>query len=460
MYFLAGLAHIRESMPFTDFSLHPQLQRAIQRAGFTTPTPIQEQAIPVALDGRDLIGTAQTGTGKTAAFVLPIVQRLLDHPQQLGRTRALIVTPTRELAEQINTTVRQFTRSTSIRSAVVYGGVGMAPQEHALRNGFEIIVACPGRLLDHIDRGTAKLDGIEVLVLDEADRMLDMGFLPSVKRLLSYLPRERQTMLFSATFAPELQQLARQTLRKPARVDVGLGAPTRTVAHALYPVAQHLKTPLLLHLLGGTDTNSVLIFTRTKHRANRVAQQVQRAGYNTAVLHSNKSQNQRQLALDNFRAGKVQILVATDIAARGLDVATISHVINYDIPDTADAYIHRIGRTGRAQREGDALTLVTSEDAATCREIERALKAPIERRTLPDFDYSMPAPAHNEFQRDPRPARPQPRRNDHGAHASAAAAPQRQQRRETHAPRHEAQVQTRQPRRAPAHRPANTRQNS
>ena len=404
-------------MQFTDFKLHPQLQRAVQSAGFATPTPIQARAIPIGLAGRDLIGTAQTGTGKTAAFVLPILQRLLNDPSKLGRTRALIVTPTRELAEQINTTIRTLSRGTKIRSATVYGGVGMQPQEHALRGGVEIIVACPGRLLDHINRGATALQGVEMLVLDEADRMLDMGFLPDVRRILSNLPRERQTMLFSATFAPELQTLAGQTLRNPERVDAGgIGAPVKTVAHALYPVSQHLKTALLLKLLSETDTNSVLIFTRTKHRANRVMEQIQRAGYTTAVLHSNKSQNQRQMALDHFRAGKVQILVATDIAARGLDVATISHVINYDIPDTADAYIHRIGRTGRAEREGDALTLVTGEDTVTIREIERALKAPIERRTLRDFDYSVAAPVQNEFARGPRPVRPQPR-------AAAAKAP-------------------------------------
>ena len=414
-------------MQFTDFKLHPRLQHAIQKAGFTTPTPIQEKAIPAGLAGRDLIGTAQTGTGKTAAFVLPILQNLLTDTSKLGATRALIVTPTRELAEQINTTIRSLSQGTNIRSATVYGGVGMQPQDRALRTGVEIIVACPGRLLDHIGRGAAALRGVEMLVLDEADRMLDMGFLPDVRRILSHLPRERQTMLFSATFAPELQQLAAQSLRNPARVDAGTGTLVKTVAHALYPVPQHRKTALLLQLLSTTDTNSVLIFTRTKHRANRVAEQVRRAGHATAALHSNKSQNQRQLALDDFRAGKVQVLVATDIAARGLDIATISHVINYDIPDTADAYIHRIGRTGRAEREGDALTLVTSEDAPTIRDIERALKAPIERRTVPDFDYNVPAPVLNEFQREAKPQRAQPRESGQNAAPRSTAQPRRHQ---------------------------------
>lgn len=402
-------------MNFTDFSFHPRLQQTIRKAGFSTATPIQAQAIPVGLAGKDLIGTAQTGTGKTAAFVLPILQRLLTQPKLLGRTRALIVTPTRELAEQIHTTITLFSKGTNIRSATIYGGVGMQPQERALQTGVEIIVACPGRLLDHLDRG-ATLQAVDTLVLDEADRLLDMGFLPAVKRILRHLPRERQTMLFSATFAPELQQLAADALRKPMRVDVGVGVPTKTVSHALYPVPQHLKTALLLHLLRGIDAKSVLVFTRTKHRANRVAEQVKRAGYATAVLHANKSQNQRQFALDQFRAGTVDILVATDIAARGLDVATISHVINYDIPDTVDTYIHRIGRTGRAERDGDALTLITSDDASTCRDIERVLKAPIARRTLADFDYRVPAPAQNEFQRGPKHQARPARRNGQAPH--------------------------------------------
>lgn len=397
-------------MSFTHFKLDERLQHAVAAAGFTTPTPIQEATIPAALEGRDLIGTAQTGTGKTAAFVLPILQRLLKTPG--GRTRALIVTPTRELAEQIHATIVKLARGTKIRSATVYGGVGMVPQERALRTGVEIIVACPGRLLDHIERGNARLNDIDVLVLDEADRMLDMGFLPSIRRILAQLPAQRQTMLFSATFAPELNHLAAQTLRNPLRVDVGKSAPAKTVSHALYPVAQHLKTPLLLALLKQTPAKSVLIFTRTKHRANRIAEQIGRAGYRTAALHSNRSQNQRQAALDGFRDGSVEVLVATDIAARGIDVQKISHVINYDIPDTAETYIHRIGRTGRAEHEGDALTLVTSEDQATVRDIERVLRQPLERRTVEEFDYQAPmvAPAAAEFQRPPR--APQHRRPD------------------------------------------------
>lgn len=386
-------------MQFNDFKLDARLQRAIQTVGYAEPTPIQAQTIPVGLAGRDIIGTAQTGTGKTAAFVLPMLQHLLTKPAQARGTRALIITPTRELAEQILGTIRQLAQFTDLRAATVYGGVGMPSQERALRSGVEIIVACPGRLLDHIERGTARLGGVEFLVLDEADRMLDMGFLPSVTRILSHLPRTRQTMLFSATFAPELAQLAARNLHQPQRIDVGLGVPVKTVAHALYPVPQQLKTPLLLKLLGQTDANSVLIFTRTKHRANRLAEQIERAGYTATALHSNKSQNQRQAALDGFRSRKFQILVATDIAARGLDIATISHVVNYDIPDTADTYIHRIGRTGRAERDGDAVTLVTSEDTATIRDIERALGAKIERRTIDGFDYTAPALSANEMAR-------------------------------------------------------------
>jgi ATP-dependent RNA helicase RhlE len=387
---------------FDQFGLDQRIMRGVRAANYTTPTPIQSAAIPPALAGNDLIGTAQTGTGKTAAFVLPILQRLLDTPR--GRTRALIVTPTRELAEQINDTIRAMGQGTGLRSATIYGGVPMAPQERALRDGVEILVACPGRLLDHINRGTARLGHVEVLVLDEADRMFDMGFLPDVRRILSHVPAQRQTLLFSATFPPEIEQLASQALRKPQRIAVGLARPATTVSHGLYPVPQHLKTGLTLELLKQTDTRSVLIFTRTRHRASRLAAQLDRAGYRVASLHSDRSQNQRQAALDGFRAGAFQIMVATDIAARGIDVETISHVINYDIPDTTDAYIHRIGRTGRAEREGDAFTLITSEDDAAVRAIERTLGHAIARRRLDGFDYNAPPPP---LQSGARPQGPQ-----------------------------------------------------
>ncbi len=378
-------------MLFTDLQLDPRLQRAIRAAGYTEMTPIQEAAIPAATAGEDIVGTAQTGTGKTAAFVLPMLQKLLTTPGRRGRMRALIVTPTRELAEQVHAAVRQLAQYTKLRSATVYGGVGMGPQQQALSRGSEIIVACPGRLLDHMGRGNADLGSVEVLVLDEADRMLDMGFLPSVRQIVDKTPRGRQTMMFSATFAPEVGALAADILRNPRRVEMGMVAPAQTVEHTLCPVEQQRKTDLLLRVLRDTDTRSVLIFTRTKHRADRVAKQIDRAGYRTAVLHSNRSQSQRQAALDGFRSGRFQLLVATDIAARGLDVETISHVINYDIPATADDYIHRIGRTGRAERSGDALTLVTADDHAVVSDIEKALGEPITVHRIEGFEYGMPS---------------------------------------------------------------------
>jgi ATP-dependent RNA helicase RhlE len=398
-------------MYFQEFPLHEQLQRALVEAGFETPTPIQEAALPVALDGHDIVGTAQTGTGKTAVFVLPILQRLLDGRQNGRHTRALILTPTRELAEQIHDAIRVLAARTNIRSATVYGGVGMVPQERALRNGTEIILACPGRLLDHVQRGNTNFDRVDCLVLDEADRMLDMGFLPPITRIIGLLPKERQTMLFSATFAPELNTFVNKNLRGARRIAMGTAAPAETVEHALYPVHQHLKTPLLMELLKRMDTKSVLIFTRTKHRANRIMQQLVASGYEAGVLHSNKSQSQRQLALDRFRGGELRVLVATDIAARGIDVATISHVINYDVPDCADSYIHRIGRTGRAERDGEALTFITTSDGDILRDIERTLGARIEKRRLADFNYNQPAPRGDEFARAPQPPRrprPQP----------------------------------------------------
>jgi len=324
--------------------------------------------------------------------------------------RALIVTPTRELAEQINQVIHALAVGTKLRSATIYGGVGAGNQIKALRNGAEILVACPGRLLDLIQQRYAKMERIEVLVLDEADRMFDMGFLPDVKRIIKAVPVKRQTMLFSATFPAEVELLAAQALTEPQKIAMGISKPAVTVAHALYPVPQHLKSGLLLKLLKQTDTDSVLIFTRTKHRADKLARQIAHAGHRVTSLHSNRTQGQREQALSGFKSGHFPIMVATDIAARGLDIESISHVINFDMPDTADAYIHRIGRTGRAQRTGDAFTLVTPEDNDMIRALERIMGGPIKRETLPDFDYSPPAPPRSSHERREgnRPPRPAP----------------------------------------------------
>lgn len=387
-------------MDFATFGLHAILLSNLKAQGFIQPTPIQTEAIAPALSGRNLIGLAQTGTGKTAAFVLPIMHRLMAGRR--GGVRALIVAPTRELAEQIHTAVRTLGVGSGLRSAVVYGGVGMGPQEQALRNGVDILVACPGRLLDHLGRGSVRLDRVETLVLDEADRMLDMGFLPAIRRLLSALPVRRQTMLFSATLPPELRDLVATTAPDALTVQIGTIRPAHTVAHAIYPVAGLRKTALLIELLHEVGEGSVLVFTRTKHRANRLFEQVNQAGYRAAALHGNRSQNQRQAAIDAFRSGRIKVLVATDIAARGLDIDRVSHVINYDIPDTPDTYIHRIGRTGRAERSGDAFTLVTPEDTAMVRQIERVLGAALERRFLPGFVDSEPVGAPVAGRTEPR----------------------------------------------------------
>ncbi len=392
-------------MEFQEFNFHPVIAASIKETGYVTPTPIQQQAIPTVMQGRDVMGLAQTGTGKTAAFALPILNRLMEGPR--GHVRALVVAPTRELAEQIHESFVTLGKQTQLKSVTVYGGVNANPQIHALRNGVEIVVACPGRLLDHIGQGTINLSHLEVLVLDEADQMFDMGFLPDIRRILGHLPAKRQTLLFSATMPPSINKLAHDILTDPVTVQVGNTAPPVTVSHALYPVEQHLKTGLLLELLKHTDTDSVLIFTRTKHRAKRLGEQLEKAGYKAASLQGNLSQNRRQAALDGFRDGTYQILVATDIAARGIDVSQISHVVNYDIPDTPEAYVHRIGRTGRAAKSGDAFTMVCSEDTIMVRTIEKKLGAPLERRTVEGFDYSVPAPKKDaEFARPPREPRP------------------------------------------------------
>jgi len=330
------------------------------------------------------MGLAQTGTGKTAAFVLPILNRLVE--KKYGSVRALIIAPTRELAEQIHQAIESLGRQTRLRSVAVYGGVGINPQIQKLKRA-DIVVACPGRLLDHIGRHSIDLSHLEVLVLDEADQMLDMGFMPDIRRILKNIPIKRQTLVFSATMPSEIRRLAGEVLRNPDTVQVGISAPADTVSHALYPVTQQLKTALLLKLLGNTDTKRVLVFTRTKHRAKSLGKKLVAAGYRSASLQGNLSQTRRQAALDGFRDGTFQVLVATDIAARGIDVTKISHVINYDIPSTPEAYIHRIGRTGRATLSGEAFTLVTGEDKDMVRAINRIIGSKIEQRILSTFDY-------------------------------------------------------------------------
>jgi ATP-dependent RNA helicase RhlE len=392
-------------MSFQSFKFHPHITAGVTTAGYTAPTPIQTQAIPRVMEGCDVMGLAQTGTGKTAAFVLPILHKLMQGER--GVIRALIVAPTRELAEQINEAILALGSQTRLRSVTVYGGVNVNTQIRKLKAGAEIIVACPGRLLDHLTQKTIDLSRMEILVLDEADQMFDMGFLPDIRRILKQIPSKRQTLLFSATMPADIRKLAHDILRDPVTVQAGSTAPAATVSHALYPVEQHLKTALLLELLHHTDTESVLIFTRTKHRAKRLGEQLGKAGYRATSLQGNLSQNRRQEALDGFRNGSFQILVATDIAARGIDVSQVSHVINYDIPDTAEAYIHRIGRTGRAAKSGDAFTLVTGEDSTMVRTIEKTLGASIGRCTVAGFDYSVPAPRKDtEFARPPRQPRP------------------------------------------------------
>lgn len=367
-------------MKFEQLPLDPRILAGIKNAGFTTPTPIQEQAIPLVLDGQDIIGLAQTGTGKTAAFILPILQRLTRGP--LGRVRALVLAPTRELAEQIHQTSVALSKHTKARSVSIYGGVGKGPQIAALRRGTELVIACPGRLLDHINEGAIDLSRVEMLVLDEADRMCDMGFLPDIRRILKQLPRQRQTLFFSATMPTEIRELADSILDHPHTVQVDMIAPAKTVSHALYPVPQGDKKQLLLGMLKQMPSERVLVFTRTKHRAKRLAQDLETQGYRAAALQGNMAQNRRQQAIDGFRNGRYDILVATDIAARGIDVSQISHVINFDMPDTVDAYTHRIGRTGRAERSGEALTFVAAGDEDMVRAIEKTLGARIERRAV------------------------------------------------------------------------------
>jgi len=386
---------------FDDLPLDAALRRGVQEMGYREPTPIQQGTIPHAVEGRDLIGTAQTGTGKTAAFLLPILERLLDRPR--GAIYALVLTPTRELALQAEGFLRQLGRHTRLRGAAVYGGVGMADQEKALRGGAEIIVATPGRLLDHLQRGYVHFDRLEILVLDEADRMLDMGFLPDVRRILGRLPRRRQTMLFSATMPADVVRLAQEFLHDPHIIRAD--APTVAavgVTHRAIEVAPDQKTSALVAALRDPSRASVLVFTRTKHRADRLARQLSQAGVPASVIHGNRSQAQRIRALEGFRQGRARVLVATDIAARGIDVEGVTDVVNYDVPHEPEIYVHRVGRTARAQRRGDALTLASREELPDLARIERLLGFPIPRET----STGAPLPRSRP---EPSPRRTQPR---------------------------------------------------
>jgi ATP-dependent RNA helicase RhlE len=373
-------------MSFSSFNLHPSLLRGVADLGFTVPTPIQNKAIPPALEGRDVLACAMTGSGKTAAFALPILQRLQGTKR--GTTRALVLAPTRELASQIVEQFNDLGRHTGFKAAAIYGGVGMEPQERALRNGVDVIVACPGRLLDHFQYPYARLAGLEVLVLDEADRMLDMGFLPDIRRILKHLPAPSQTLFFSATLPQPIRELSRQMLRNPAALDVERpSAPATGVEQAVYPVQQEAKSALLLELLRGDAIENAIVFTRTKHRANRLAQYLDRHGVSCERVHGNRSQAQRTQALAGFKSGRFRVLVATDVAARGIDVEGLSHVVNFDVPNVPDDYIHRVGRTARAGATGQALTFVSPEEQGELRAIERAVAKILPRRTLAGFNY-------------------------------------------------------------------------
>ena len=374
-------------MPFTSFGFHADLLRGVHELGFTRPTPIQEQAMPPVLEGRDILASAMTGSGKTAAFVLPILQRLFGKTRRT--TRALVLTPTRELAAQIDEHLSALAIHTPLTGAAVFGGVGMGPQEHAFRAGVDVIVATPGRLLDHFRFPYARLQGLEILVLDEADRMLDMGFLPDIKRILKHLPPRRQTLFFSATLPAPIASLAQEMLKNPVTIKLERKSePAVGITQAAYPVPGELKSALLVELLRRGEIRSVIAFTRTKHRANRLADYLTRAGVANGRIHGNRSQAQRTQALGAFKDGKFPVLVATDIAARGIDVDALSHVINFDVPAAPDDYVHRVGRTARAEAKGDAFLFVSPEEEGNLRGIERAIGRRLPRVTLSDFDYT------------------------------------------------------------------------
>ena len=398
--------------------LHPSLQKGLKELGFQRPTPIQAEAIPGALEGRDVLACAMTGSGKTAAFLLPILHQLIDKPR--GKTRALIVTPTRELAAQILASLDAIAVHTPITAAAIYGGVGMAPQEHAMRAGVDVLVATPGRLLDHLKAPYASLKNIEFLVLDEADRMLDMGFLPDIKRILKLVPTKRQTLLFSATMPPPIAALTREMLHNPLTIDLGRrSAPAVGITQAVYPVKQDLKKDLLLALLDRDEMSQALVFTRTKHRANRLAEQLVKRGVKAERIHGNRSQGQRTAALDGFKNGSYRVLVATDIAARGIDIEALGHVVNFDVPEAPDDYIHRVGRTARAGAIGDAFTFVAPDEQNDLRAIEKAIGKRLPQITIPDFDYNARPEGRLEIPIGERIAAIRARKSDERARSKA-----------------------------------------
>ncbi|HUF29325.1 MAG TPA: DEAD/DEAH box helicase [Gemmatimonadaceae bacterium] len=405
-------------MPFSTLKLHPNLLRGIKELGFAQPTPIQIDAIPPALEGRDVLACAMTGSGKTAAFLLPILHRLMDKSR--GTTRALVLTPTRELAAQIHEDLSELAVHTPITSAPIFGGVGMGPQEHAFRSGVDVLIATPGRLLDHLRSSYANLGKLEYLVLDEADRMLDMGFLPDIRRVLRHVPAKRQTLFFSATMPDPIAKLTREMLHNPAVINLGRrAAPAVGITQAVYPVAQELKPSLLLALLKRGDIEQALVFTRTKHRADRLTKFLVKNSISCDRIHGNRSQAQRTQALAKFKDGSYDVLVATDIAARGIDVEALEHVVNFDVPVVADDYIHRVGRTARAEQIGDAFTFVSREEEGDLRNIERAVGKRLPRVILPDFDYGAAPEGKLEIPIGERIAAIRAKKSDDRARAAA-----------------------------------------
>jgi ATP-dependent RNA helicase RhlE len=408
-------------VPFTQLNLHPSLIKAIKELGFARPTPIQSEAIPPGVEGKDVMACAQTGSGKTAAFLLPIINRLIDRPRRT--TKGLVLAPTRELAAQILDDFNALAVHTSVTGAAVYGGVGMGPQEHAFRSGVDVIIATPGRLMDHMRSSYANLKHIEHLVLDEADRMLDMGFLPEIRRILAQLPARRQTLFFSATMPPPIAVLAKEMLKNPFQIQIQRqSAPASGITQAVYPVPQDVKSMLIVHLLQQKTMTQALIFTRTKHRANRLADALVQAGIQAERIHGNRSQAQRTAALAGFKAGRFPVLVATDIAARGIDVDQLGHVVNFDVPQAPEDYIHRVGRTGRAEATGEAFTFVSPDEENDLRDIERAIGRRLPRITVPDFDYAARPKAKLEVPLAQRIAEIRARKREERARAEVNAA--------------------------------------